>query len=138
MYRRSAKEMEYPAAKCRTIFAFIALFAMSIPLFAQTAPLWAKEVNGQRIEICSAFGTRTILVDSNFNKIPEAPAQPDQAQKKCDVCFVSAVHITPPQTHNIEPHAANAHFIRYPHFNIPGTTKTKYTPQNSRAPPLYS
>ena len=130
--------MEYPAAKCRTIFAFIALFAMSISLLAQTAPLWAKEVNGQRIEICSAFGMRTILVDENFNKIPETPSQNEKAQKSCDVCFVSAAHVTPPQTHNIEPYDANAHVIRYPHFNISGTTKTKYTPQNSRAPPLYS
>ncbi len=130
--------MKYPTSKWRIIFASLAFFAMGLSLLAQTAPLWAKKIDGKYIEICSALGVRTIMVDNNLNQIPETPQPVRQKQNTCDICFISAAHITPPLALSVKHHQNTFHKITYPHFNISEINKTEYTPRNSRAPPHQS
>ena len=130
--------MKYLTSKWRIIFASLAFFAMGLSLLAQTAPLWAPKIDGKYIEICSALGVRTILVDNNLNQIPETPQPARQKQNTCDMCFVSAAHITPPLALSVKQQQTTSHKITYPRFNISGINKTEYTPRNSRAPPHQS
>lgn len=116
--------------------AYIAFLAMSLSFLAQVTPLWAKNVDGTSIVICSSFGTKTIIIDENGN---EVPALPTRIKNNCVMCInshnaanaqISIFNniIAPPQSSS-KPYFGN---------NKPPTPKISSVKPPIRAPPKYS
>ncbi len=61
----------------------LALLAMAASFLSNTTPLWLKQVEGAPILVCSAFGTRTVLVDENGKEVPA----PIELSNKCLLCL---------------------------------------------------
>ncbi|MGH1457147.1 MAG: DUF2946 family protein [Alphaproteobacteria bacterium] len=115
---------------------WIALFAITLSLLAQTTPLWAKSSNGQAIEICSAFGSRIITIDENGKEIPAAPQS--KYQNHCPLCFVSTAHAITPPLQIIALARTQTHKIAYPNFDEQTPSKSAHISHNIRAPPVHS
>ncbi len=64
--------------------ASIALLAMILSFLSHITPLWAQQVNGTPIVICSTYGTKTIFIDENGNKLPDTP---EYKIFRCTMCL---------------------------------------------------
>lgn len=124
--------------KWQKIATCLALFAMALSFLAQTAPLWAKQVNGQYIEICSALGTRTISVDDNFNELPDQSPSKHDKKEHCTICLTTAQGITSPTSNAI---TTAFTFVKSVKVKEPETSQNQkaFTNKNAiRAPPQIS
>ena len=124
--------MTLNAKHLRNLVTSIALLAMGLAFMAQITPLWVKKVDGQPIVICSAFGTKTIFIDENGQKIPASV----KIQNHCVMCLTAAAHYTTPSTIQIiNRHDLAAFKIHVPTDQQTLRTRTVITAHAPRAPP---
>jgi len=116
---------------------FLAALAILMQTAAVAAALWMTSQGGFSLEICTAWGTRTITLDEN-GAPTDAPA-PDTQKHDCPLCLnLAQNHLSPPAQVLIPSPLLN--FVKsYKGWrDADYKSKTKIASYHSRAPPVLS
>lgn len=97
----------------------------------------AASSNGQFIQICTAYGIQSVLLDENGVPVENDKAA-DTVSDHCPFCMVRAAAFIPPQTVSV-PAPSDSQLHSYFIFDeVNFFTNAAVTPHNPRAPPAFS
>lgn len=124
--------------KTKLPMLFMAVTAMILSVLAQTTPLWAKQVNGKPLIICSAFGEKTIFINDDGKEIQQSQPSEHKKTNLCEMCFVHAFGKLKPTliTTQITFNETEQSFVKNDYLAL--TPKYTNHDHTIRAPPTHS
>ncbi len=124
--------MKHTKAKV-TISTTLALFAMVLSFLSQTTPLWVSQTDGTPVVICSAFGSKTIIIDENGQQVPDAPTFNTEHCQMCLNASMASIAI-PAYQDDVIPPTQIGNLIK-PYTELRFAPRERLSIHGIRAPP---